>query len=68
MKSKYEPLVMDILSTTQLKSTNTILTELEEQHGNKVNWHLLYRVLSELHVKNKVEKMDTKSGFFWRKK
>lgn len=66
--SKYRKIVLDVLSETKIKSTNEILKEIEELTGQSVNWHMIYRVLSELHHEGKVEKLEAKVGFFWKKK
>ena len=59
---------MGILSTHEIKSTNQILKELETKTGKTINWHNLYRILMELRIKKKVERLQSKAGFFWRKK
>jgi len=66
--SKYTNLIPSILSKTQIKSTNEILVELEKKSKKSINWHLLYRVLMELKSQNKVEKLQSKAGFFWKLK
>lgn len=66
--SKYKPTVLEILSETQIKSTNEILKELEERSGRKINWHMVYRILAELQGEGKAERLEAKIGFFWRKK
>lgn len=66
--SKYRKIVLDVLSETKIKSTNELLKEIEELTGQTVNWHMIYRVLSELHHEGKVEKLEAKVGFFWKKK
>ena len=66
--SKYEKDVLDILSSTKIKSTNEVLTELQNKVEKIINWHLLYRVLMDLQSKNKIERLESKAGFFWKKK
>lgn len=66
--SKYKESILKILSTKEIKSTNQVLTELQDMSGQVINWNMLYRVLMELHNENKVERIETKAGFFWRKK
>ena len=68
MASKYRESVLKVLSEKQIKSTNEVLKDLEKLTGKSVNWHIVYRVLQELHTEGKVEKMQAKKGFFWRKK
>ena len=68
MVSKYRDKVLKVLSDKQIKSTNEILKDLEKLTGKSVNWHIVYRVLAELHNEGKVEKLQAKGGFFWRKK
>ena len=33
-----------------------------------INWHALYRTLMELKSNGKIERLQSKAGFFWRKK
>jgi len=33
-----------------------------------INWHALYRVLMELQAEGKIERLESKAGFFWKKK
>jgi len=66
--SKYKTVVLEILSKTEIKSTNEILTELQKKVDKIINWHLLYRILMDLHSENKVERLESKAGFFWKKK
>jgi Fe2+ or Zn2+ uptake regulation protein len=65
--SKYREIVLKIL-TKDMKSTNQVLTEVQEVSGKTVNWHMLYRVLSDLQHEGKVERIETKAGFFWRRR
>ena len=60
--SKYEDVILGILSKTEIKSTNEILEDLQKKVNKVINWHALYRILMELQSKEKVE------GFFWKKK
>lgn len=66
--SKYTQEVMKILSTEKIKSTNEILKELENKVNKKINWHNLYRILMDLCLEHKTERLESKAGFFWRKK
>lgn len=66
--SKHSKNVLDILKRDEIKSTNEILKELEEKTKKVINWHLLYRLLRDLHEEGKVEKLQAKAGFFWKKK
>lgn len=66
--SKYREKVLAILSTTEIKSTNEVLIELQNKVKKIINWHALYRVLMELNSEGKIEKLQSKAGFFWRKK
>ena len=66
--SKYTKLVLDILNTNEIKSTNQILKELENKTRKVINWHNIYRVLMDLNYENKVERLEAKAGFFWKKK
>ncbi len=66
--SKYKKVVLSILSRDEIKSTNQILEELQERVGKSINWHALYRVLMELQLERKIERLQSKAGFFWRKK
>ncbi len=66
--SKYKEMIFEVLSKTEIKSTNEILTELQKKANKVINWHLLYRILMELMNENKIERLESKAGFFWRKK
>lgn len=66
--SKYEKDIIAILSKDDMKSTNQVLAELQTKTDKKINWHALYRVLMELALTGKVERIQVKAGFFWRKK
>lgn len=66
--SKYKEILLSVLSKTEIKSTNEILTEVQKKVDKVINWHLLYRVLMELTNENKIERLESKAGFFWRKK
>lgn len=52
----------------EIKSTNQVLNEVQSASGKSINWHMLYRILMELHDEGKVERIETKAGFFWRKR
>lgn len=66
--SKYEEEVLTILSKDEIKSTNEILNQLEIKTKKTINWHALYRILMELHINHRIERLKAKAGFFWRKK
>jgi len=66
--SKYKGEVLEILSKTTIKSTNEILIELQKKTDKVINWHLLYRILIDLAGENKIERLESKAGFFWKKK
>jgi Fe2+ or Zn2+ uptake regulation protein len=66
--SKYKEMILAVLSKTEIKSTNQILEELQKKADKIINWHLLYRVLMDLVNENKIERLESKAGFFWRKK
>ena len=66
--SKYNEMILSILSKTEIKSTNEILDELQKKANKVINWHALYRVLMELNAENKIERLESKAGFFWKKK
>jgi hypothetical protein len=66
--SKYKEDVLGILSKTTIKSTNEILMELQKKVNKVINWHLLYRILMELQSENKIERLESKAGFFWKRK
>ncbi len=66
--SKYKEMILAILSKTEIKSTNEILGELQKKADKIINWHALYRVLMELQSENKIERLESKAGFFWKKK
>lgn len=66
--SKYKGLILLILSKTEIKSTNEILTELQKRANKIINWHALYRILMELQAEGKTERLQSKAGFFWKKR
>ena len=66
--SKYSEVVLSLLSKNDIKSTNEILSELEKKVVKVINWHALYRILMELQTENKIERLQSKAGFFWKKK
>lgn len=66
--SKYKEMILTILSKTEIKSTNEILEDLQKKADKVINWHALYRVLMELQSENKIERLESKAGFFWKKK
>ena len=66
--SKYNEMILQVLSKTEIKSTNEVLEELQKKADKIINWHALYRVLMELQLENKIERLESKAGFFWRKK
>ena len=61
-------MILAILSKTEIKSTNEVLEELQKKADKVINWHALYRVLMELQSNGKVERLQSKAGFFWKKK
>ena len=65
---KYKEVLLEIISKERIKSTNEILTELQNKVKKIINWHALYRILMELENEGKVEKLKSKAGFFWKKK
>jgi Fe2+ or Zn2+ uptake regulation protein len=66
--SKYKESILSILSRTEIKSTNQILDELQKKVNKTINWHALYRVLMDLQSEGKIERLQSKAGFFWKKK
>ena len=66
--SKYKEMIFEILSKTEIKSTNEVLLDLQKKASKVINWHALYRVLMELKEENKIERLKSKAGFFWKKK
>jgi len=66
--SKYKEVILSVLSKTEIKSTNEILEEVQKKANKIINWHLLYRVLMDLTSEGKIERLESKAGFFWRKK
>lgn len=66
--SKYDKDVLEILSKDKIKSTNQVLNELQNKVNKTINWHLLYRALSELERKGKIERLEADAGFFWKKR
>ena len=66
--SKYNELILSVLSKADIKSTNEVLNELQKKADKIINWHALYRVLMELESEGKIEILKSKAGFFWKKK
>ena len=66
--SKYKDVILQVLTKTGIKSTNEILEDLQKKTDKVINWHALYRVLMELNAEGKVERLESKAGFFWKKK
>lgn len=66
--SKYKEEVLKIMSKEEIKSTNEILLELQSRVKKIINWHMLYRILSDLEKDGKIERLKAKAGFFWKKK
>ena len=65
--SKYKEDIIKVLSKEEIKSTNQVLSELQEMVKKVINWHMLYRILSDLEKEGKVERLKSTAGFFWRK-
>ena len=65
--SKYREMILELLSESEIKSTNQVLKELEKKSKKTINWHVLYRILMELEREGKVERLKAEAGFFWRK-
>lgn len=66
--SKYKGMILQVLTKTDIKSTNEILEDLQKKANKVINWHALYRVLMELQAEGKIERLESKAGFFWKKK
>ena len=66
--SKYKELILSVLSKADIKSTNEVLNELQKKANKIINWHALYRVLMELQTEGKIDRLQSKAGFFWKKK
>ena len=66
--SKYDDMILSVLSKDEIKSTNQVLEELQKKADKVINWHALYRVLMELKTDGKIERLQSKAGFFWKKK
>jgi len=64
---KYNEMILSIISKDEIKSTNQVLEELQKKADKVINWHALYRVLMELKANGKIERLESKAGFFWRK-
>jgi Fe2+ or Zn2+ uptake regulation protein len=66
--SKHTKEVLEVLSKDKIQSTNEILKKLEAKTNKTINWHNLYRILMDLALENKIERLESKAGFFWKKK
>ncbi len=47
-------MILQVLSKTEIKSTNEVLEELQKKADKIINWHALYRILMELQLENKI--------------
>ena len=65
--SKYEEMILFVLSKTEIKSINQVLEELQKKADKVINWHALYRILMELQAEGKIERLQSKAGFSGRK-
>ncbi|MFH1065161.1 MAG: hypothetical protein V1734_01505 [Nanoarchaeota archaeon] len=65
---KYNGMILQVLTKTEIKSTNEVLGELQKKADRVINWHALYRILMELQSEGKIERLESKAGFFWKKK
>ncbi len=68
MASKYIDPIFNLLVKEEMKSTFTILQELQEKVNKTISWTLVYAVLRDLEHDGKAEKIKTKHSLFWRKK
>ncbi len=68
MVSKHEPMVWEILSFNEIKSTQQVLEELEKKSGKKINWYAVYKILRMLKDDEKAELLQNRAGLFWKKK
>lgn len=66
--SKYRETALKVLSSKTMKSTNEVLKEVEKESGKSINWHMLYRILMDLKDEGKVERIEAKAGFFWKRR
>ncbi len=66
--SKHDSDILSILLKNELKSTNEVLQELQKKTKKTINWHALYRVLLELALDGKIDRVQMKAGIFWKKK
>lgn len=66
--SKYREDVILILSSEKMKSTRTIVKELEKLSGKIINWHMVYRILSQIERDGKIKRIEVPMGIFWLKK
>ena len=65
--SKYEEMILFVLSKTEIKSINQVLEELQKKADKVINWHALYRILMELQAEGKIERLQSKADFSGRK-
>ena len=66
--SKHDEMILSILLRNEIKSANQVLEELQKKANKVINWHALYRILMELKSNGKIERLQSKAGFFWKKK
>ena len=65
---KYREKVYALLARDEIKSTNELLKELEQKTKTTINWHMLHRELMDLVADGKVERLEARAGFFWKRK
>lgn len=68
MVSKYFEDVFTLVEKAKIKSTYTLLKEIEFKSKKKIGWHRVYVILRDLERENRIECIKTKHSFFWRKK
>lgn len=69
MESKYKPLILKVLKTDEIMSTNQVREEVAKLAGVKyVEFNLIYRLLEELSRVGKAEKLKgSRKAFYWKK-
>lgn len=63
--SKYRELILMVVEREEVKSTRCIVQELEAKSGKSINWHHIYKLLTQLEQEGKIKRLKSKAGILW---